>query len=421
MRLVKALETVIDLALNAAFRIEARGVENFTHSPSTLVVANHRRDSDGPIICGVLLERRWLKLHGVVPNFVAREDLFRKGFLVEYFLRWPKPLRKLLSKVDLKSFLWLTKAYPMRRVPERTLGEVLDGILRIFGDLPLEEVLRRRWIQEFPRCDPSGEPPECVSQAMSGRYRPLLRTRNGLTKLTRSRFHELKPYERATIASHLGVFVDLLEKGENVQLEPEGMVSVDGSFSPMRAGLHYLLNKPKVKTRVLPVGITYDFMIAGRTRVFVNVGPEMTDLQGLSRRVTDKRVAEAILAQLTVTASQLASRLLLAARSRGEIVTASQVLDHVALEASRCTEAGAYVDPRLLADSARSKRVYQYLEYCVKSGTLVSCGRGRYRVRNGIDRPRATWSNPEGVIDYLNNELSSLTRLWPEVLESIEA
>ncbi len=422
MQAVRAFETLADILLQSVFRIEVRGLENFTHSRSTLIVANHRRDSDGPVVCGVLLQRRGLRLRGVVPHFVAREDLFHKGFLADYLETWPRPVRSLLTRLDLSAFLRFMQAYPIRRIPERTLAEVLEAVRTHFGNLPLDEVLKRRWLEKFRAMTPGGREPLDVDHALAPRYRSLLRSRRGLARLTLRRFQALKPYERATIDSQLRLFVELLERGANVQLEPEGAVSADGRFSRLRGALHYLVNRPRAAVRVLPVGLTYDFMMRGRPRVFVNVGPEMTDLRGLGRREIDRRVADAIVERLTVTASHLASRLIMDARARvTAAVTVRELIDYVGTEAHRYARTGVFVDPRLLNHRSLCRRIRAYVDYCLNSGALLRSDRGRFRVGQGAGRPYPGWPEREADIDYVNNELSSLNQLRADTLESVEA
>jgi hypothetical protein len=124
---------------HALFHIEVPGLEHVTASPSTLVVANHRRDTDGPIV-GTTVAERMLELNaGRAPCFVAREDLFRRGFLRDYLTDWLESLREILGRIDLRPFLDSVHLFPIRRIRERTLGEVLEDILAIFGDLPLDK------------------------------------------------------------------------------------------------------------------------------------------------------------------------------------------------------------------------------------------------------------------------------------------
>jgi 1-acyl-sn-glycerol-3-phosphate acyltransferase len=394
------------------YDIKTRGRENYTQSPSTLVVYNHRRDADTPIIGNVLFGRHSLFSRTPRPTFVAREDLFRPHFLSSYLENWPSPLRALLSPLGLRPFLWALQAYPMRRIQERTLGEVLEDVHHLFGDLPLEDVLKPDWVERFARLAPAGSH-LTVKQALEDRFRPLLRQGYGLTKLTRGRFRAIKPHERATIDRHLQLFVKLLERGETLQLAPEGAVSKDGGFARIRAGLHVLLNRPRTLVRVLPVGITYDFMTCGRSTVFVNIGHEMTNLRGLKPSEASAQVAKAIWAQSTITASQLASQLLSIIRNRGgHTVTEAELVQYVAEEAQRWAVDGLYVDPRLLVTSEREKRMAEYIEHCVQSGELIPRTMGRYALRSPNGKPSpAWWGDPQGQINYINNEFTTLTRM----------
>jgi len=413
----RALGIILDLGCRARYQITARGLENFTRSPSTLVVFNHRRDADTPIIGNILFGRRGLFARDVTPIFVAREDLFRRGFLASYLQDWPPLLRKPFSLLSLRPFLWALQAYPLRRIAERTLGEVLEDVLRIFGNLSLDQVLKPDWVEQFERLARDGEHPLHVKQVLRGRYQPLLRQGYGLTKLTRERFRALKPFERATIESQLQLFVEFLEQGKTLQLAPEGAVSRDGRFARIRAGLHVLLNRPRTLVRVLPVGITYDFMTTGRQWVFVNVGQEMTDLRGLKPSEASARVMEAILAQSTITASQLASQYLRSVQSRGgDRVSEEELLEYVSREAHKWAEAGLYVDPRLLSAQECEERVLTYLEYCLRSGELVPDGRACYRASRWTQQAPASWAAPGGAINYVNNELTSLAILRGDCL-----
>ncbi len=409
----RLLGYLLDAGCSVRYQIKTRGLENYTRSPSTLVVYNHRRDADTPIIGNVLFGHHGLLSKTARPTFVAREDLFRPGFLANYLDQWPSPVRSVLSHLGLQPFLWALQAYPMRRIAERTLGEVLEDVLLLFGDLPLDQVLKADWVKQFEQLAKPEDTPITVQRALMFRFRPLLRQGYGLTKLTRHSFRAIKPHEREVIDAHLQLFVKLLESGESLQLAPEGAVSKDGGFARIRAGLHVLLNRPRTLVRVLPVGITYDFMTSGRSTVFVNVGQEMTDLRGLRSSDASARVAKAIWAQSTITASQLASQLLATIRNRGGTTTTeSELLQYVASEAERWSEEGLYVDPRLLAKPEREKRMQDYIEHCVRSGELTPRTMGRYSLRSLDGKPDlAWWGDPEGQINYINNEFTTLTRM----------
>ncbi len=403
----RVLTVAFDVSVQASHEVEVRGLEHYTREPPTLIVATHRRDTDGPLLCSALIGR-----HGPLPHFVAREDLFRRGFLREYLTGWPRPLRELLGVIDVAPVLELLHAHPMRRIPERTLWETLEDVLGVCGDLPLSEVLLPRWSAEFQRLAPRCSGGLCVRDALGRRYRPLLRLRYGLSKLTRERFRAIKEHERRVIEAQLGHFVALLDRGESVQLEPEGTVSTDGGFHRLRNGLYALLTRPRCAPRVLPVGITYDFMRTGCQRVFVNVGPELVGLEELPRREVNARVARAIRALTTVTVSQLASRYLLqsvrGAAGRGISAEAMEVF--VECQAVRWKGAGLHVDPRALDPRARGRRVRGYLRYCVRHGALARRRGGVYLLRS--DPPVRSGPAPAAVhpLHYVENELSGVAR-----------
>jgi len=57
------------------YSIEVRGKRNFTRSPSTIIIINHRRDPDIPILGPEVYFRRGLR-PGKRPWFFTREGFF---------------------------------------------------------------------------------------------------------------------------------------------------------------------------------------------------------------------------------------------------------------------------------------------------------------------------------------------------------
>jgi hypothetical protein len=409
-----ALVAPIMAVVRARFRIETRGLQHFSRAPSTLIVSNHHRDSDAPILANVLFGHGRPPGSPRLPHFVAREDLFGRGFLAAYLQRWPAPVRTLLRPLNLAPVLALFQAHPMRRIPERTLGAVLADILDVLGDAPLDEVLRPDLVAALERASGQQGAELHVRDVMHRRYRRLLRRPGGLFRLTKEAFDALKPHEVAVIEGQLRTFVALLEEGKIVNLEPEGVLSSDGRFSRLREGLHVLINEPRAATRVLPVGITHDFMTTGRTTVFVGVGEELTDLRGLPRREAARRVTAAIVAQATVTATHLAGRALKLARAEGTSrITLPELSEHIAGEAARFAARGAYVDPRLLDDSARARRLSRLVRYCENRGIVGTRPDGSLVVGDAEGGPPVGRFAPVDVISYADRELAVLSRYRP--------
>jgi hypothetical protein len=228
----------------------------------------------------------------------------------------------------------------------------------------------------------------------------------------------MKLNDYQVIESQLQHIVDLLERGETVFLTPEGKISANGRFDRFRAGLHILVNRPRIPPRVLPMGITYDFMTTGRQSVFLNIGQELTDLQGLSRKDVDAIVAKAIVTQLTVTASQLASQILLSFHANGGRFTAAELVERVGFEAQCRVDAGVRVDPRLLNNRELAKRMRRYFKYCLRKRMLVQTAKGAFEVHHGLEKPFVFWSI--GVMDYINNELASHAPLASRVASKLK-
>lgn len=407
-RIRNAVHLTFDLCIRQLFRFEVRGLENFTRTASTLVVANHRRDSDGPVIASVLLQRKLLHFQGVGPSFVAREDMFKRGFLTKYLDNWPTWARALLSPLDLGSLLMLMGIFPIRRVPERSLGEVLQEVRTIVGDLPLQQVLKPQCLGQFARAAHTGSNRLRISDVMKWRYHDLLFRSHGLTKLTYRCFRQVVSCERSVVDAQLEHFSHLLDDGATLVLAPEGRVSPDGRIGGFRAGLQELLNRPHIPPRVLPVGVTYDAMTNSRPRVFVGIGPELCGLRELGRREINARVAAAIRHQLTVTCSQLASRYLLLMRINGHNrITRADADDYVAREAARYVRQDCHADPGLLAADTRRVRLEHYLASCVKHGILQRSGKRSYRLKDAARKSGPGLYESGSIIGELNNELSA--------------
>lgn len=415
----RGLPILVDAACRAAFRIEAYGLENLRRTastPSTLIVANHRRDTDALLIAGLLLNRRGLSVRGELPYFVAREDLFHRGFLFNYLENWPLPLRELLGCINVGPILSAVHAQPMRRVPERTLGEVLESVRDKLGNQPLDQVLRPTVLAAFRELAGTESRRMWIDDVLCSHFQTILQQKYGLRRLTRSCFRAILPRERSVIHEQLQGFVSLLEDGYTLLLEPEGLVSVTGEFLRIRRGIHVLLKESRAPVRVLPVGIAYDFMSTGRRQVFIRIGSEIRGLQAASRREVSQRVTEAILRQTTVTTSGLASRAIMNARRGGaDFISTAYLLETVRAAARRCAAAGAQVDIGLLDDAGSAVRVRSFLHYCRRAEILEQVAANRWRLNRCCSEAAACFADPAGLLAYACNELRSQRRIHPDL------
>ncbi|HYW93805.1 MAG TPA: hypothetical protein VFA95_15320 [Gammaproteobacteria bacterium] len=387
------LGMLICAVAEARFEVETFGREHLRHAPGALVIANHRYDTDGPLLGSLLMQRRRLRLRfeGVAPFFVAREDLFRPGFLGAYLPHWPRVLRAPLYRLSIGPVLRGLGLRPIRRIPEHSTGELLPDVLAVLGDRPLAEVLRPQSAEAIAR--ELGRPEASLSVRDALRApRELLAGRRAFRRSTLAALRALQPHERDIIERQLQVFVELLEAGETVVLEPEGTVSRDGRFGRPRRALHHLLNTPARIAPVLPVALSYDSMRPGRPRVLIRVGEPRMDLRGRSRRETDAMAGRAILQQWAVNASHLAARHF-GERGLDLSGSAPRALERYLGEtATRCEAEGIPVDPLLLDPARREERVQQCVAFW---------------------RRRADRGGAEELLRYFRNELDSIASVHP--------
>lgn len=415
--LARSLGAAIAAVVALRYRVEARGLETISATPGTLLLVTHRRDADVPIIGNMIACAPAMKLADRVPHFVAREDLFHRGLLWEYTEHWPTLIREALSLINLLPVMHVLHAHPMRRIPERSVREVLHDVLATCGNLPLDQVLKPVWVGRFMRLAPPRATPLTAAQALARRYDALLRLPHGFRKLTHACFAALKPCERAIIAAHLQCLVDLINRGAVLLLEPEGAVSRDGHFGRLRSALHTLISQPSIDTRVQPIGISYDFMSPGRTPVFVAVGPLLHGMKNLGHRAACAKVKAALLAQSTITATHLGSRLL--HLHAGERLCAADVSRFLQQGAAHCAAAGVRIDRRLLDPRASAARTRAFIDYCVRCELLAADGSDRFIVCRDGTGLRRRLADPRHAVTHANNELIEIVAAHPGLLERI--
>ncbi|MFP4615630.1 MAG: hypothetical protein ACLFRB_07110 [Thiohalorhabdus sp.] len=397
--------------LRIRFSVHIDGREHCPRVGPVLVVSNHRRDSDGPLVGDLLMGVRAGRFGEGLPHFVAREDLFRKGFLREYLTGWPAWARGALGPLDLGPVLSLLHVHPMRRVFERTLGEVLGEIAEREGDLPLAGVLRPAWVGRFEGLAPRPGEPQGLRAALAPRYRPLLHLPHGLRKLTRECLRHTLPWEREVVAGHLRAVQEALAQGAAVHLVPEGRVSPHGGVDRVRSGLHRLLEGGTPSPAILPLGITHDDATIARPRVFLSLGAGWVEAGGRKRKERAGAVQEAIQAQTTLTLTQVGGAHLVEAGMRGRRVTAAELEERAAAEAKGYHRVGARVDPLLLDPASRAQRVGAFLAFGRRHGLLHPEPWGGFRVGEAALGPPDPW-RPAGLVPYGANEHAAFARQW---------
>ncbi|MFB6260834.1 MAG: hypothetical protein ABEJ96_01150, partial [Thiohalorhabdaceae bacterium] len=354
--------------------------------------------------------RRGLHISGSLPHFVAREDLMRPGFLRRYMTSWPDWVRVLVGWLSLARFLRVLNVHPMRRFPEQTLGEVLDDVCRIFGDLSLDEVLNPAWAARFRRMSPEEGGPRGVREARSRRYWPLLESPYGLRRLNLSFFRRLKPYERQTVEAQIGEVIDQLEQRQPVHFVPEGGISPDGRSQRIREGTHRLLGAGGPDLTVLPLGILHDDVTVQKPRIFLVMGEGLSGLRNADRVESERILRDALTARQTLTLSQIASAWLVDWIDPAGIVAAAELDGWVAEAAQTLRALGAPVDPLLLEPDRRRDRLKGFLGFCLRYNLIVAES-GGYRLRPAGIGHADPWS-PQGRPRYAANEFAELAAFW---------
>lgn len=394
-----------DRIVRALFRIEESGLPEKIPKPC-LIVANHRRDADIPVL-GVFLGRaRGWRISGVLPHFVAREDLFEAGFLWHY---WRSPwlvLPRLVSPaIPLARILSVFKAHPIHRIREQSMAIVLRDIRHYLGERTLASALHPRWVKRLAEAGADPDRPISWLLARERRFASLVGGGWGHRRLNRTTFRAFKPVERARIAAHLGVFAAALSHGEAVMIAPEGANSPDGFFQRPRAGPWQLASAADGGLPVLPVGLGYDPSFPGRRmRVFVHAGPAFRAESHASRRSFDAAVARSILRATTLTGTHFIAHWVLCAAPGAR-------LEETAF-ADFCEDLGAHLSTgglRIAPDvSALFSRRMQWL---ARAGLVERRHNGWWR--NHLPEPMPEWSSRAGLAVFLRNELASAVSLVP--------
>src|SRR5690348_3035899 len=296
------IEMGFDLTVGALYRVEHVLRPGFR--PGTLVVSNHQRESDVPIVCAALCRRRGLHLLDPLPFFAMREDLLDRHALTNLLWRWPLPLRRTLGLIPLGWLFQGVRTMPMRRLREFMLGEAIEALVGAgLGDETPEAVLnargQREVIARMQKLPPQLR--DITRDALGGTWR----TYWGLRRLRLSALHRIEPEFRTRINTQLDSFAALLDGGHSLYMAPEGTVSLTGRFGRVRAGPWQVSRRRATSPLVLPVGLSYDALGPGRLRVVVHGGATLRNPDLANQCRFGAELREMLLALCVLTPSHL--------------------------------------------------------------------------------------------------------------------
>ncbi|HET7567048.1 MAG TPA: hypothetical protein VFJ91_03595, partial [Gaiellaceae bacterium] len=258
----------LTLYARLAFRLRTVGDE-LRLERSTLLVANHPRESDPAVLAGALFSTvhpRPFRPHPLV-HFMLRADLHERGFFAGMPRALPLWARRLLFPLGIGPIL--DGLLPCARIRTATTMLVAD-LVRAAPDAPLEELLPPDDVARLrERAERLGRPrPRLGRDADAGDYADLLwwvvRADDAPSPLAQELFGRRAGEARADLQH----FVDLVRGGGTLLVSPEGRASPDGSLQPLRRGATLLVRRAKPE-RVRPLAVAYDPLTSGRTWAYV--------------------------------------------------------------------------------------------------------------------------------------------------------
>jgi 1-acyl-sn-glycerol-3-phosphate acyltransferase len=393
----------LDFSVGHIYRIEHMIPRGHRLRAGTLVVSNHVRDSDIPILMRVLCRRQGWRFHEPLPYFAAREDLLRRDALAS--LAWPSPWSRPLGRIPVGWLFRSLRVRPMRRLREFTFGDTVTELVRAgVGAMHPVDLFNSRGQRELAaQLGPLPATLAAIDLRQLGRLRASIW---GLRRLRLAALRRIEHAFRAHITRQLAGFAALLEEGHAVYVAPEGVISGSGRFGRIRAAPWQLLRRCSRPVPILPNTLNYDPLCCGRRRVIVHVGEPMSGLEGADPRDFANRLRLAILRLRVVTASHLTAWFLCVGPGQ---FTTSEFTDGLQQGLDLAASVGLTVDPLFvrgpLAPLAGERlRWLQRKRLVTRSGThwLNTWPR---------DAPPG-WNSAAGTVALLFNALADLSPQW---------
>ena len=397
------------------YDVRVSGLHNYTASPSTLVTINHKRDLDIIIAAPILHLRKTLFKNKLRLHFIARDDLFDPGFLSAHFLI-PWPLGKIIHKVNISIIMRALRAHPISHLVRKRTAPLLRDVISVVGDLKLREVIRQDKLEEIDqllaRTRGSDLSELSVSDFLGYDYCILHQHFSDVGILQEGLSQKVRKHSLNAIGEQLQVFAHILDEGGICLLAPEGHLSPDGRFWPVKSGLHRLLSMTKVGVRILPVNTTYDFMTRGRMRIYVSIGEEVLWPKELQKVELERLVQRSIITLGPVTMGQLGSEYLLRSLQAGrDVIHQDELASELASKVQALKNAGLRLDDRLVDSPSFDRRLFDFIGYCLKKHILEGNTPGIYVInRDKVLHSTGLrhWENP---VQYSSNEIKSLQEL----------
>ena len=408
------VEFTFDVALRTFFQMEEIRPDNYNLPPGTLIISNHQRDSDVPLLTATTCIRDGRKIYWPLPFYAAREDLFYPNFLGNLLkdAGWPSPWAQLLGKVPLNWLFKLSRAKPMRRVREFTLKETL-GLLRplLPETTPTRDILHPRGQREINLT--LGYLPEYFGNLLATDLKQSGQRFWGLRRVRRNILKQIHPLYMQEVSTHLEEFRKLLSEGRIIYMAPEGATSENGHFGTVRGGVRSLCLSISSPPNIMPIALAYDVLGFSRPRVVIQIGnlldcPEPTDAI-----LFNIFLRNSLLRLHCVTASHLIARFL---RHGPTEFTDQEFCCWMVQSIESLQAADLSIDP-LLTRIPIQKLVAKRLRWLQKR-KLVKEVPPRWRNQWPKDHPPG-WLKPAAIVAYLDNALSDICALEPTLTNQL--
>jgi len=401
------------LLFYSLYDIRLQGLENYKAAPPALITINHKRDLDVPIVGSILHLHRSIWKNRLRPYFVARDDLFYPGFLTAHF-RFLGGAGRLIQRVSLAPVMSALRAYPISHLVRDRIGGMMREIKQLRGDVPLGQVVKQSALDMFNRL--LGSPGDglgdvTVSDFLGHRFRRLHQRTADIGIFKGSLPQAMRAKRLEDIKGQLRQFAMILDEGNICLLAPEGQLSPDGYLGPVKSGLHRLVSMTRSNIRVIPVNTTYDFMTRRRMRIYVTVGPEISDLKGYKKTEMERRVQQTIARLGPVTLGQLGSEFLVKALEAGRsIFSESELLAALSSRIRELRDRGFRLEDRILTEGSLARRARDFLGYCLDKGIVSYINRGSYLIaeKRVADKMQDNNKWRQNPVRYSANELRSL-------------
>lgn len=357
--------------------VKIHGLEHDTRAPRTFYVITHKRDFDAFVPVPLLLAHRGRQAFTRDLHFAMRGDGFQVGFLSR-IVRRPAWFSHALRPINVGPILCGVGVHPLNSLHMRPMESWIREALRADGDTSIGELLAPVTIEMLAtrtgtRVTKLAALP--ASSLLKWRFFPYLQEETGPEIFTSAAHRRAELRVLATAKEQLGDCVDWLRAGGSLYTSPEGLLTIDGRLSPLRAGLTRVLRAAPSDTRVQPIAIIYDFMATGRLRMWIDLAPAIEGGSTLTNHDLERRVREVWLEVARFTCTQLASGLLMYRCEQGQRATRIASLEAGVLAWAReLAAAGRQVDPALLSEEGVHRCVAGYLTYAELHGIIRHYG-----------------------------------------------